>query len=139
MSRRRSLSILSRSRLARNKSNNFTCGQLNSRNKGLATLTLKCQSLRNLGATQPWLRLLYSSDQAYGCVETMEHTTFCEHYRVCEDEAAHEVSRTGAAINYEAVDTRSHERVQLQLIPLATIDPEKRAQLKERAETAEKL
>src|SRR5437588_8152445 len=69
----------------------------------------------------------------------MEHTTFCEHYRVCEDETAHEVSRTGAAINYKAIDTRSHERVQLQLIPLATIDPGKLDQLKERAETAEKL
>ncbi|MDP9185806.1 MAG: protein kinase [Verrucomicrobiota bacterium] len=71
----------------------------------------------------------------------MEHTTFFEHYRICtsEDESAQEVSRTGAAINYKAIDTRSHEPVRLQLIPLATIDPEKLAQLKERAETAEKL
>src|SRR5205807_7608302 len=50
-----------------------------------------------------------------------------------------EVSRTRAAINYKAIDTRSHEPVRLQLIPLATIEPEKLAQLKERAETAEKL
>ena len=71
----------------------------------------------------------------------MESTTFFEHYRICtnEDESAQEVSRTGAAINYKAIDTRSHEPVRLQLIPLATIDPEKLAQLKERAETAEKL
>ena len=71
----------------------------------------------------------------------MEPTTFFEHYRICtnEDESAQEVSRTGAAINYKAIDTRSHEPVRLQLIPLATIDPEKLAQLKERAETAEKL
>ena len=71
----------------------------------------------------------------------MEHTTFFEHYRICtsEDESAQEVSRTGAAINYKAIDPRSHEPVRLQLIPLATIDPEKLAQLKERAETAEKL
>src|SRR5438045_1455053 len=69
----------------------------------------------------------------------MEHTTFFEHYRICEGDSAHEVSRTGAAINYRAIDTRSHEPVRLQLIPLATIDPEKLAQLKERAETAEKL
>src|SRR5256886_11432881 len=69
----------------------------------------------------------------------MEHTTFFEHYRICEDDSAHEVSRTGAAINYSATDTRSHERVQLQLIPLATIEPTKLEQLKERAETAEKL
>ena len=71
----------------------------------------------------------------------MEHTTFFEHYRVCtsEDESPQEVSRTGAAINYKAIDTRSHDPVQLQLIPVATIEPTKLQQLKERAETAEKL
>src|SRR5256885_767894 len=69
----------------------------------------------------------------------MEHTTFFEHYRICEDDSAQGVSRTGAAINYKAIDTRSHEPVRLQLIPLATIEPEKLQQLKERAETAEKL
>lgn len=69
----------------------------------------------------------------------MEPTTYLEHYRICTSEAGREVSRTGAAINYKAVDTRSHETVRLQLIPLATIDPEKREQLKERAETAAKL
>src|SRR5438094_8327644 len=71
----------------------------------------------------------------------MEPTTFFEHYRICtnEDESAQEVSRTGAAINYKAIDTRSHEPVRLQLVPLATIEPEKLAQLKERAETAERL
>jgi serine/threonine protein kinase len=69
----------------------------------------------------------------------MEPTTFLEHYRIGTGEAGREVGRTGAAINYKAIDTRSHEPVRLQLIPLATIDPEKLAQLKERAETAEKL
>jgi serine/threonine protein kinase len=69
----------------------------------------------------------------------MEPTTFLEHYRICTSEAGREVSRTGAAINYKAIDTRTHETVRLQLIPLATIEPEKLAQLKERAETAEKL
>ena len=69
----------------------------------------------------------------------MEPTTFLEHYRICSGEAGREVSRTGAAINYKAIDTRSHEPVRLQLIPLATIEPEKLAQLKERAQTAEKL
>ncbi len=71
----------------------------------------------------------------------MEHTTFFEHYRVStgEDESAQEVSRTGAAINYKAIDTRSNEPVQLQLIPVTTIEPTKLQQLKERAETAEKL
>src|SRR5438270_87027 len=69
----------------------------------------------------------------------MEPTTFFEHYRICTSEAGREVSRTGAAINYKAIDTRSGDPVRLQLIPLATIEPEKLAQLKERAETAEKL
>ena len=64
---------------------------------------------------------------------------FFEHYRICTSEAGREVSRTGAAINYKAIDTRSGDPVRLQLIPLATIEPEKLAQLKERAETAEKL
>ena len=69
----------------------------------------------------------------------MEPTTFLEHYRICTGEAGREVSRTGAAINYKAIDTRTHNPVRLQLIPKSTIDPEKLAQLKERAETAEKL
>ena len=69
----------------------------------------------------------------------MEPTTYLEHYRICTGEAGREVSRTGAAINYKAIDTRSHDPVCLQLIPLATMEPEKLAQLKERAETAEKL
>jgi len=69
----------------------------------------------------------------------MEPTTFLEHYRIGTGEAGREVSRTGAAINYKAIDTRTHDPVRLQLIPLATIEPEKLAQLKERAETAEKL
>ncbi|MBV9618488.1 MAG: protein kinase [Verrucomicrobia bacterium] len=69
----------------------------------------------------------------------MEPTTFLEHYRICTGEEGREVSRTGAAINYKAIDTRTHERVRLQLIPLATIEPEKREQLKERAETAQQL
>src|SRR2546430_7406388 len=69
----------------------------------------------------------------------MEPTTFFENYRICTSEAGREVSRTGAAINYKAIGSRSHEPVRLQLVPLATIDPEKLAQLKERAETAEKL
>ena len=69
----------------------------------------------------------------------MEPTTFFEHYRICTGEESREVSRTGAAINYKAIDTRSHDPVRLQLIPKATIEPEKLAQLKERAETAEKL
>ena len=69
----------------------------------------------------------------------MEPTTYLEHYRIRTGEAGREVSRTGAAINYKAIDNRSHDAVRLQLIPKATIDPQKLAQLKERVETAEKL
>ena len=69
----------------------------------------------------------------------MEPTTFLEHYRICTGEAGREVTRTGAALNYRAIDTRTHEPVRLQLIPKSTIDPEKLAQLKDRAETAQKL
>src|SRR5207302_1915358 len=39
----------------------------------------------------------------------------------------------------KAIDTRSHETVLLQLIPDSTIDPAKLQQLRERAETAQKL
>src|SRR5437868_7908728 len=71
----------------------------------------------------------------------MDHTTFLDHYRVCtnQDDSPEEVSRTGAAINYKAVDTRSHEMVALQLIPLAAIDLDEREQFEERAGTAQKV
>jgi serine/threonine protein kinase len=69
----------------------------------------------------------------------MEPTTFLEHYRICPGEAGRQASRTGAAINYKAIDIRTHAPVQLQLIPLSTIAPEKLPPFKERAETAEKL
>jgi serine/threonine protein kinase len=69
----------------------------------------------------------------------MEHTTFFEHYRICDNQGGLPVSRTGAAINYKAIDTRSNEPVALQLIPIATIDETKLEQLEERARTAQKL
>jgi hypothetical protein len=49
----------------------------------------------------------------------MEETTFFGRYRICEDDAAQEVSRTGAAINHKAIDTETHAPVLLQLIPIA--------------------
>jgi serine/threonine protein kinase len=71
----------------------------------------------------------------------MECTTFLEHYRIRTDadESSHEVSRTGAAINYKAIDVRSSEPVALQLVPLASVDPAALEQFKERARSAEKL
>ncbi|PYL64177.1 MAG: hypothetical protein DMF25_08060 [Verrucomicrobia bacterium] len=71
----------------------------------------------------------------------MEQTTFFKHYRICanEDGSPHQVSWTGGATNYKAIDTRSKEPVMLQLIPLAIVDRTKRKQFKERARPAQKL
>src|SRR5437660_11748251 len=71
----------------------------------------------------------------------MEQTTYFEHYRICTDEdgSPQEVSRSGAAINYKAIDTRSNESVALQLIPISTFDKTKREQFEDRARTAQKL
>jgi serine/threonine protein kinase len=69
----------------------------------------------------------------------MEHTTFFEHYRICDNQDGSPVSRSGAAINYKAIDTRSSEPVALQLIPVATVDETKLEQLEERARTAQRL
>jgi serine/threonine protein kinase len=71
----------------------------------------------------------------------MEDKIFFEHYRICTnaDESPREVSRTGAAINYKAIDTRSSAPVSLQLVPLASIDPATLEQFQERARLAQKL
>src|SRR2546421_1414103 len=71
----------------------------------------------------------------------MERRIFFEHYRICtnQDGSPQEVSRTGAAIEYKAIDMRSNEAVRLQLIPMSIIDGAKREQFKERAETAQRL
>jgi len=71
----------------------------------------------------------------------MESTTFLEHYRIRTDadESSHEVSRTGAAINYKGIDIRSNEPVTLQLVPLASVDPAALEQFQERACLAQKL
>src|SRR5437879_6025311 len=71
----------------------------------------------------------------------MAETIYFGRYRVCTDDqgAPEEVSRSGAAVNYKAVDLRSGELVMLQLIPLAAIDPSTREQFEQRARTVEKL
>ena len=71
----------------------------------------------------------------------MNGKIFLEHYRICTnaDDSPHEVSRTGAAINYKAIDGRSNELVALQLVPLASVDPAALEQFKERARSAQKL
>jgi serine/threonine protein kinase len=71
----------------------------------------------------------------------MEAKLFFEHYRICThpEGSPHEVSRTGAAINYKGIDVRSSEPVVLQLVPLASIDPAALEQFQERARSAQKL
>jgi len=70
----------------------------------------------------------------------MEDKLFFEHYRIRTNaDESHEVSRTGAAINYKAIDVRSSEPVALQLVPLASIDPATLEQFKERARSVQTL
>lgn len=71
----------------------------------------------------------------------MERTTFFDHYqlRTGEDDSAQPVSRTGPAINYDAFDARTKERVVLQLISRATADAAKCEQLEERARNVQKI
>ncbi len=56
----------------------------------------------------------------------MERRIFFEHYRICtnQDGSPQEVSRTGAAIEYKAIDMRSNEAVRLQLIPMEYLEGE---------------
>lgn len=71
----------------------------------------------------------------------MEDKLFFEHYRICTDAdgPSHEVNRTGAAINYRAIDIRSKEPVVLQLVPFASVDPATFEQFQDRARAAQKL
>ena len=71
----------------------------------------------------------------------MKQTIFFDRYCICTaaNGTPDEVSRSGAAINYKAVDTQSGENVELQLIPLAMIDEAKRIQFEERADVVQKL
>ena len=71
----------------------------------------------------------------------MERTIYLQHYRIClkSDGAPQEISRTGPAATYEAVDERSREQVDLTLIPLETIDAGVREKLDEQARAAQLL
>src|SRR5260370_4559720 len=73
--------------------------------------------------------------------EGMEDKIFFEQDRIRTnaDESSREVSRTGAAINHEAIDIGSNKPVVLQLVPLASIDPATLEQFKERARSVQKL
>ena len=70
---------------------------------------------------------------------TVMEQTFLEHYRICDNEAGSPISRSGPAINYKAIDTRSHQPVLLQLIPLSIVDQTQREQFEERARIAQEL
>ena len=71
----------------------------------------------------------------------METRVFLEHYWICTDadDGLLEIGRSGAAINYRAIDQRSKQTVVVQLIPLVGIEAEARKQFEERARTAQKL
>jgi serine/threonine protein kinase len=71
----------------------------------------------------------------------MKQTIFFDRYCICgmPEGTPEEVSRSGASINYKAIDTRSGESVALQLIPLAVLDEQARKQFEELALTVEKL
>ncbi len=71
----------------------------------------------------------------------MEDKVFLEHYRIRRnaDESLRQVSRSGAAINYKAIDVRSSEQVALQLVPLASVEPASLVQFQERARSVQKL
>jgi serine/threonine protein kinase len=65
----------------------------------------------------------------------MERKEFFEHYRISSDA----INRTGAATNYKAIDTRTGDTVMLQLIPLASVDQNKRMQFEERVRIVQQL
>ena len=69
----------------------------------------------------------------------MERITFFERYRISVDDAGkpREISRSGAAITYRAVDLQSGEPVALKIIPIASVDSDAREQLQERARSAQ--
>jgi serine/threonine protein kinase len=71
----------------------------------------------------------------------MERKIFLEHYRICTTTGGspNEISRSGPAMTYKAVDTRSKETVALQLLPLNGVDPAIGEQVEERAKAAQKL
>jgi serine/threonine protein kinase len=71
----------------------------------------------------------------------MNQTIFFDRYCICTAAggASEELRRSGVAINYKGIDTRSGELVELQLISLAMIDEIRRKQFAERARAVQKL
>lgn len=65
----------------------------------------------------------------------MERITFFERYRISVDDAGNprEITRSGAAVTYRAVDLQSGEPVALKVIPIGSVGAESREQLQERA------
>ena len=71
----------------------------------------------------------------------MERTIFADHYRIelTADGTPVPLSRSGAAMNYKATDTRTGEPVMLQLVSRAAIDRNSAEQVEERARAAQKI
>lgn len=71
----------------------------------------------------------------------MEHEVFFERYNVCRNYEGSplEVGRIGPATTYKAIDQQSNQSVVLQLVPLATIDPARRAEFETRAQAVTKV
>lgn len=70
----------------------------------------------------------------------MERTEFFGRYRICQKDDALQVrNRTGPAVNYDALDTRTSEKVVLQLIPRAMVDQIIGEQFEERIQRVAKL
>jgi serine/threonine protein kinase len=71
----------------------------------------------------------------------MKRETFAEHYRIRlkDDGSPQELSRSGGAITYRAIDIRSGEAVAVQLIPRASVRPAAREQFEKQARAAQLL
>jgi serine/threonine protein kinase len=71
----------------------------------------------------------------------MGPATFSKHYCVCiqQDGTPREISRLGSVVTYKAIDYRSGRPVELQVIPLTSVDQSAREQFQEQARSAQKL
>src|SRR4051812_46383804 len=71
----------------------------------------------------------------------MEQTKYFDHYRIAtrRDGTPREVRRSGASIQYKAIDERTGEPVMLQLLALSTLNEAKHDQFEEHARAAQQL
>jgi serine/threonine protein kinase len=71
----------------------------------------------------------------------MDRTIFSQHYRIDTDPSGTPLpfSRSGAAINYKATDTRTGSPVMLQLLSRSAVDRASAEQVEERARASQKI